>query len=104
MTTDRPPTFMLMVAIGTVFVPQIGFTSEMIYGLIIQTWNGSSIGVPGLADNAAKLLQLYPDDPAAGSPYNTGTETFGIPGFKRTASIRKCSSATAFCLLNPHMF
>ena len=61
----------------------------MIYGMLTQTWNGSRIGPGGLSDNAAKLLQLYPDDPVAGFPHDTGTETFGIPGFKRMASIRE---------------
>jgi hypothetical protein len=36
---------------------------------------------------ANKLLKLYPDIPALGSPYNTGNETFGLsPQFKRIAS------------------
>jgi hypothetical protein len=37
---------------------------------------------------ADKLLQLYPDDPSKGSPYNTGNQTFGVlPGYKRYAAI-----------------
>jgi len=91
-----PRTMRLTNTIGTLFIPQMGYTTEMIYGMLIQTWNGSRIGTTGLADNAAKLLQLYPDDPAVGSPYNTGSETFGIPGFKRIAAIRKCPSAAVF--------
>lgn len=35
------------------------------------------------------LLALYPDDPAAGSPFNTGNETFGLPPeFKRAAALK----------------
>lgn len=38
-----------------------------------------------------KILELYPDDPALGSPFNTGNDTFGMPGFKRLAAICKTS-------------
>jgi hypothetical protein len=34
-----------------------------------------------------KLLQLYPQDPAQGSPYDTGTQNALTPEFKRMASI-----------------
>jgi hypothetical protein len=41
-----------------------------------------------LADAADKLLQLYPNVPALGSPYNTGNETFGLNSvFKQAAAI-----------------
>ncbi|KIK65979.1 hypothetical protein GYMLUDRAFT_158288 [Collybiopsis luxurians FD-317 M1] len=37
---------------------------------------------------ADRLLELYPDIPALGSPFNTGNETFGLSqGFKRAAAI-----------------
>ena len=33
-------------------------------------------------------MQLYPDDPALGSPFGTGNETFGISSqYKRVAAI-----------------
>ncbi|KAK0460642.1 extracellular triacylglycerol lipase precursor [Desarmillaria tabescens] len=46
-----------------------------------------------------RLLELYPDDPSVGSPYNTGEETFGLAsGFKRVASIsRHCLSLSMHC-------
>lgn len=35
-----------------------------------------------------ELLALYPDNPAAGSPYNTGNETFGLaPLYKKCAAL-----------------
>ncbi|KAJ8072263.1 hypothetical protein PM082_015822 [Marasmius tenuissimus] len=41
-----------------------------------------------LNDTIDRLLELYPDIPALGSPYNTGNETFGLPrGYKRWTSI-----------------
>ena len=40
-----------------------------------------------LVDEAA-LLALYPDDPAQGSPFGTGNETFGLSSqFKRAAAV-----------------
>ncbi len=44
---------------------------------------------PGLPDKVVdRLFELYPDDPALGSPYNTGNETFGLSkSFKRMASL-----------------
>jgi hypothetical protein len=35
-----------------------------------------------------KLSELYPADPEFGSPYNTGTETYGLgANFKRAAAL-----------------
>ena len=35
-----------------------------------------------------EIVRLYPDDPAFGSPFGTGNETFGLsPVFKRAAAI-----------------
>lgn len=37
---------------------------------------------------AEELLKFYPTDPAAGSPYGTGNETFGLaPEYKRLTSV-----------------
>lgn len=47
----------------------------------IKTWN----------ETLTKFISLYPDDPADGSPYFTGTENFGLdPRYKRLAAISKC--------------
>jgi hypothetical protein len=41
-----------------------------------------------LDDAVDKLLQLYPDIPALGSPFDTGNETFGLSSqFKRAAAL-----------------
>ncbi|OBZ77975.1 Lipase 2 [Grifola frondosa] len=43
---------------------------------------------PELVETATALLALYPNDPALGSPYNTGNDTFGFaPSWKRVAAI-----------------
>lgn len=41
-----------------------------------------------LALMVGDLLELYPEDPSAGSPFGTGNQTFGLPaGYKRFAAI-----------------
>jgi carboxylesterase type B len=47
-----------------------------------------NLGPDALVDATNKILDLYPDNPALGSPFNTGNETFGFDkGFKRVAAI-----------------
>ena len=48
-----------------------------------------------------KILDLYPDDPTVGSPYNTGTDTFGLSSqYKRWAAICKLLPAySTICAL-----
>ena len=49
----------------------------------------------------AEILQLYPDDPALGSPFGTGNETFGLnPEFKREAAVM---TDVAFAALRRNM-
>ena len=39
-------------------------------------------------EDVARLLELYPDVPALGSPYGTGNETFGLSSqYKRASAI-----------------
>ncbi|KAJ7507120.1 esterase 1 [Mycena galericulata] len=75
---------------GTAFTGNYPFTDTLIYDFIIANFSPPFMtNSPSDLDNAAKeLLQLYPDDPAAGSPFNTGNETFGLPAqYKRVAAI-----------------
>jgi hypothetical protein len=57
--------------------------------LIVANFTPPAFGAPEeLIDVADILLQLYPNVPALGSPYNTGNETFGLsPVFKQVAAI-----------------
>ncbi|KAK0467016.1 extracellular triacylglycerol lipase precursor [Desarmillaria tabescens] len=70
---------------GTLFSPPTqDYTEEVIRSIVNA--NYSPPAVPTDAMN--ELMDLYPDDPADGSPYNTGNETFGLsPGFKRISAI-----------------
>jgi acetylcholinesterase len=48
-------------------------------------------GEASLQDAVSTLLELYPDNPALGSPYNTGSETFGFDSnYKRVTSLSTC--------------
>ncbi|KAH7325312.1 Alpha/Beta hydrolase protein [Rhizoctonia solani] len=71
---------------GTVFSGNVSSTQDVINWLT-STRPGLTFGIN---DTAAvqELLTYYPDDPAAGSPYGSGTELFGRPAqYKRLSSI-----------------
>ncbi|KAJ4475097.1 triacylglycerol lipase [Lentinula lateritia] len=78
---------------GTSFTPPtVNYTTELIMDLLIT--NFSPPAVPSVSEtqleNATmRLLELYPDVPALGSPFNTGNDTFGLSsGYKRVAALR----------------
>ncbi|KAJ4485298.1 esterase 1 [Lentinula aciculospora] len=77
---------------GTIFIPSTGnYTTEVITDIIVANFSPpavSSISEDQLENAAAHLLELYPDIPALGSPYNTGNDTFGLsPGYKRVSAL-----------------
>ena len=73
---------------GTRFASRVLVKTDDIHDSIIANYSPVLVASAGLEDAANKLLELYPDDPALGSPFNTGNETFGFPsGYKREAAI-----------------
>ncbi|KAJ3886403.1 extracellular triacylglycerol lipase precursor [Lentinula edodes] len=77
---------------GTSFTPPtVNYTTELIMDLLVA--NFSPPAVPSVSEtqleNATmRLLELYPDVPALGSPFNTGNDTFGLSsGYKRVAAL-----------------
>ncbi|KAG8691648.1 hypothetical protein FRC08_010116 [Ceratobasidium sp. 394] len=71
---------------GTIFTTNPGTTSEVVTFLTAQL-PGLTFGVTNTAV-VNKLLSYYPADPSAGSPYNTGDDTFGKAAqYKRAASV-----------------
>ncbi|KAF5353626.1 hypothetical protein D9757_012454 [Collybiopsis confluens] len=77
---------------GTLFTPPTGnYTADLIKQLIIT--NFTPPAVPSVTEAqleaaATRLLELYPDVPALGSPFNTGNDTFGLsPGYKRASAL-----------------
>ncbi|KAJ7576719.1 extracellular triacylglycerol lipase precursor [Mycena floridula] len=78
--------------IGPMFgLPTANYTSEVITASLLSNFSPPIAGVKPstLTASIAKVLELYPDDPALGSPFNTGNQTFGLSqGFKRIAAIQ----------------
>lgn len=89
----------LILCSGTLFTPQTTNSSEEISAGIIAGSTPSQGGAAALSAAAEKVLQLYPNIPALGSPINTGNETFGLsPQYKRAAQI--CESFGARVVRN----
>ncbi|KAJ3751248.1 esterase 1 [Lentinula detonsa] len=76
---------------GTLFIPPaINYTTEVIMNDIIANYSPPvpSVSTGQLEDAVTHLLDLYPDIPALGSPFNTGNDTFGLsPGYKRMSAL-----------------
>ncbi|KAF8909723.1 esterase 1 [Gymnopilus junonius] len=72
---------------GTTFVPMASLTTAELQEALIENYSPSLPGPGVLSATTNKLLELYPDVPALGSPFNTGNETFGLTNYKRAAAI-----------------
>ncbi|KAJ6588233.1 esterase 1 [Mycena capillaripes] len=75
---------------GTIFTPHHAFDGKIIDQLIIANFSPPPPfnSCSDLKVAAQTIVNLYPNDPALGSPFNTGNETFGLPPqFKRAAAI-----------------
>ncbi|KAL0947591.1 hypothetical protein HGRIS_013680 [Hohenbuehelia grisea] len=74
---------------GTVFSPSNVNSTEQVRQAIIASFTPSPLGPESLSNAADRLLELYPDVPALGSPFGTGNETFGLSSqFKRIAALQ----------------
>ncbi|KAK7007697.1 carboxylic ester hydrolase [Favolaschia claudopus] len=72
---------------GTLFAPMTINSTQEIHD-VITALVSPSVSPTKLERSVQKILQLYPDDPSLGSPFNTGNATFGLSSqFKRTAAI-----------------
>ncbi|KAJ8080904.1 hypothetical protein PM082_017739 [Marasmius tenuissimus] len=73
---------------GTLFLPQSTNSTDDILAGMFNMISPSPQGDDELRQALSELLALYPDDPSAGSPFNTGDETFGLnKEYKRFAAI-----------------
>ena len=79
------------VCVGTLFIPEKSISEEDIRAWLNFNLTPAVVPEEVLQSTIDRILELYPDDPALGSPFNTGNETFGMPGFKRLAAICECS-------------
>ena len=73
--------------IGTFFTPATALTEADLRASLIFNLTPPVVPESVLQSTVDRILELYPDDPALGSPFNTGNNTFGLPGFKRAAAI-----------------
>lgn len=83
--------------IGTLFTSHSLNLSEADIRADIITGDSPPLVNPHQLQNAAdKLLELYPDVPALGSPFNTGDNLFGLPSsFKREAAMGESTTPSA---------
>ncbi|KAJ7151199.1 extracellular triacylglycerol lipase precursor [Mycena filopes] len=73
---------------GTYFANPLVNSTAQIKAFLVANYSTSTEPSKALESAVDRLLELYPDIPALGSPYNTGNETFGFSSqFKRLASI-----------------
>ncbi|KAJ7106522.1 esterase 1 [Mycena epipterygia] len=72
---------------GTLFVPETTNSTDEISEIIVAQ-SSPSTSPTTLQSSIRTLLQLYPNIPALGSPFNTGNNTFELNSqFKRAAAI-----------------
>ncbi|KAK7042562.1 carboxylic ester hydrolase [Favolaschia claudopus] len=72
---------------GTLFTPPAVNATQQVHDSAVALVS-PSVSPTRLEASVQRILQLYPDDPSLGSPFNTGTETFGLSSqFKRAAAI-----------------
>ncbi|KIY67119.1 alpha/beta-hydrolase [Cylindrobasidium torrendii FP15055 ss-10] len=68
--------------------PQANYTDEFIYDFLAFNITPAMTDEAYFKETLTKFMSLYSQDPAEGSPYFTGEETFGFdPRFKRLAAM-----------------
>ncbi|KAF6745461.1 triacylglycerol lipase 3 [Ephemerocybe angulata] len=73
---------------GTLFAIQTKLSYEDLKDMLVIQHSPAITSQVGLNSTVDTILELYPDDPAVGSPYGTGAELFGLPSsYKRHASL-----------------
>ncbi|KAJ7127858.1 Alpha/Beta hydrolase protein [Mycena epipterygia] len=73
---------------GTFFTTPTISSTNMIRASLISNYTSPQVPSQKLSSAVDKLLELYPDVPALGSPFNTGNETFGLSSqYKRYAAM-----------------
>ncbi|KAJ6552220.1 extracellular triacylglycerol lipase precursor [Mycena vulgaris] len=72
---------------GTLFTAQTINSTEEIVETIVAMFTPTT-SQPTLSSSILNLLELYPDIPALGSPFDTGNDTFGLSSqYKRAAAL-----------------
>ena len=75
-------------SLGTAFVNPLIKSEDIVDQILIANYSPPIVALQVLKSDAEKLIELYPDDPAFGSPFNTTNETVVLsPYFKQAAAI-----------------
>ncbi|KAJ6542189.1 extracellular triacylglycerol lipase precursor [Mycena vulgaris] len=78
---------------GTILVPPTVNSTEQVASFLTALFSPTTSASE--QDVIADLLQVYPDIPALGSPFNTGNEKFGLDSqYKRLAAIEPAHFST----------
>lgn len=73
---------------GTLFTSQSTNSTSQIMDLFTITTSPSLVSPGRQAEVIGQILELYPDNPALGSPFGTGNNTFGLNSqYKRLSAI-----------------
>ncbi|KAL0567934.1 hypothetical protein V5O48_014062 [Marasmius crinis-equi] len=75
---------------ATPFTAPTTSSTDDVRNIVVNNYTTTTDGTatPELDAAVDRLLEIYPDDPVSGSPFNTGNETFGLSSqFKRGAAI-----------------
>ncbi|KAJ7474290.1 esterase 1 [Mycena latifolia] len=73
---------------GTAFVPTSTDSTKTITSGLLSNYSVSAVPTSALEAAIDHVVELYPNIPALGCPYNTGNEAFGLnPQFKRYAAV-----------------
>ncbi|KAJ7803519.1 esterase 1 [Mycena olivaceomarginata] len=73
---------------GTYFTRSNVNSTAMIESFLISNYTTPTVSPTKLNDAVQQLVELYPDVPSLGSPFNTGNQTFGLSGeWKRLAAL-----------------
>ncbi|KAJ7463188.1 extracellular triacylglycerol lipase precursor [Mycena latifolia] len=73
---------------GTFFTTPLMNSTAMARVYLISNYTTPAVPFQKLEATVEKILELYPDVPALGSPFNTGNETFGLSSqYKRYSAL-----------------
>ena len=76
------------VTTGTAFIPPTFNSSQQFNEWLTFNTSPPVVPEPYYQQVIATLGELYPDDPALGSPFGTGNDTFGLSSqYKRIAAV-----------------
>ncbi|KAF8635710.1 hypothetical protein AX15_000333 [Amanita polypyramis BW_CC] len=73
---------------GTLFTDSQINSESTVRRILVGNFSPPAVSSRVLHSSVGRILKLYPNDPALGSPFNTGNNTFGLSAFyKQTAAI-----------------